>query len=179
MEGRALGREKGFELWEEVGFYKGFALFWSSTSPAPADEKRRSVVEPSICTQLTDTAFPSRTVRHAVQLLHLIADFPRHNPSHLVERSQNAEDSLKGFQNSLDMTKIRSKYRLLCASLNLPTRSRESAAAAQNPSSLHYTGTGPGVLVEYEDEAERQHPRFRSGAPEVNRIWKGVEGTES
>jgi hypothetical protein len=28
IEGRALGREKGFEMWEELGYYKGFALTW-------------------------------------------------------------------------------------------------------------------------------------------------------
>jgi len=28
IEGRALGRAKGFEMWEELGFYEGFALMW-------------------------------------------------------------------------------------------------------------------------------------------------------
>jgi hypothetical protein len=28
FEGRALGQEKCFELWEEVGYYEGFAGFW-------------------------------------------------------------------------------------------------------------------------------------------------------
>lgn len=28
FEGRALGREKGWELWEEVGYYEGVATFW-------------------------------------------------------------------------------------------------------------------------------------------------------
>ncbi len=28
FEGRELGREKGFELWEEVGFYRGMAEVW-------------------------------------------------------------------------------------------------------------------------------------------------------
>lgn len=28
FEGRALGREKGWELWEEVGYYEGVARFW-------------------------------------------------------------------------------------------------------------------------------------------------------
>jgi predicted transposase YdaD len=28
IEGRALGGEKGFEIWEELGFYEGFAKTW-------------------------------------------------------------------------------------------------------------------------------------------------------
>jgi len=28
IEGRALGREQGFEMWEELGYYEGFALAW-------------------------------------------------------------------------------------------------------------------------------------------------------
>lgn len=30
IEGRALGLEKGFEMWEEVGFYLGFATVWKA-----------------------------------------------------------------------------------------------------------------------------------------------------
>lgn len=30
IEGRALGAEKGFELWEELGFYEGVARFWTT-----------------------------------------------------------------------------------------------------------------------------------------------------
>jgi primary-amine oxidase len=25
-----MGREKGFEMWEELGFYEGFALMWKA-----------------------------------------------------------------------------------------------------------------------------------------------------
>lgn len=28
FEGRALGQEKAWEIWEEVGFYEGFAEYW-------------------------------------------------------------------------------------------------------------------------------------------------------
>ncbi|KAG9047135.1 hypothetical protein FS837_002966 [Tulasnella sp. UAMH 9824] len=44
IEGRSLGKEKGFEIWEEVGFYRGFALFWIAVikSGHPVDEKRKS-----------------------------------------------------------------------------------------------------------------------------------------
>ena len=28
FEGRELGKEKAFDLWEEVGYYEGTAMFW-------------------------------------------------------------------------------------------------------------------------------------------------------
>jgi hypothetical protein len=30
IEGRALGREKGYEMFEELGFYEGFARTWKN-----------------------------------------------------------------------------------------------------------------------------------------------------
>lgn len=30
FEGRAIGQEKAFEIWEEVGYIEGTALFWQS-----------------------------------------------------------------------------------------------------------------------------------------------------
>jgi hypothetical protein len=30
IEGRALGTDKGFEIWEELGYYEGFALTWQA-----------------------------------------------------------------------------------------------------------------------------------------------------
>jgi len=30
IDGRALGAEKGFELWEELGFYEGTARLWTA-----------------------------------------------------------------------------------------------------------------------------------------------------
>ena len=35
-----MGREKGFEMWEELGFYEGFAIMWKAIveSQAVQDE---------------------------------------------------------------------------------------------------------------------------------------------
>lgn len=35
IEGRAAGRQKGVELWEEVGYYRGFATLWKMVSDGP------------------------------------------------------------------------------------------------------------------------------------------------
>lgn len=34
FEGRALGKEKAWELWEEVGYYVGVARFWKAVLSA-------------------------------------------------------------------------------------------------------------------------------------------------
>ncbi|OCH90402.1 DUF1715-domain-containing protein [Obba rivulosa] len=91
IEGRALGREKGFEMWEELGFYEGFATMWHAV-------------------QMSQGSPDDRTNHHIKQLLELIAQFPRTNPS-VTEASD------------LDIPKlfrqIRSRYKALCATLGV------------------------------------------------------------
>ncbi|EMD31190.1 hypothetical protein CERSUDRAFT_163378 [Gelatoporia subvermispora B] len=137
IEGRALGREKGFEMWEELGFYEGFASMWQaihSSQSGPDD----------------------RTTHHTKQLLELIAQFPRINPS-----ATDASD--------LDIPKlfrqIRSRYKALCATLGVrptlrsgvsssPTRQTDDPAEAPE-------GTRPDASrkVWPVQAAENQRPR--------------------
>jgi predicted transposase YdaD len=41
FEGRSLGREKGWELWEEVGYYEGVAKLWCAVLKAQGKEGGR------------------------------------------------------------------------------------------------------------------------------------------
>lgn len=41
FEGRALGREKAWELWEEVGYYEGVATLWRGILIAQGKEGGR------------------------------------------------------------------------------------------------------------------------------------------
>ena len=43
FEGRALGREKGWEIWEEVGYYEGTALLWRAILLAQGKQGLRCV----------------------------------------------------------------------------------------------------------------------------------------
>jgi len=43
IEGRALGAEKGFELWEELGFYEGTARLWTAAASNDAGGVDRCV----------------------------------------------------------------------------------------------------------------------------------------
>ncbi|GFZ47414.1 hypothetical protein JCM24511_05157 [Saitozyma sp. JCM 24511] len=63
FEGRALGQEKCFELWEEVGYYEGFAGFWVGALTRSMEGREGT------------------TLSHAKQLLALISNFPTTNPT--------------------------------------------------------------------------------------------------
>lgn len=41
FEGRALGREKCWELWEEVGYYEGAAQLWKAVLVAQGKQDSR------------------------------------------------------------------------------------------------------------------------------------------
>ncbi|KAG8935293.1 hypothetical protein FRC01_003044 [Tulasnella sp. 417] len=157
IEGRALGKEKGFEIWEEVGFYRGFALFWAAVikSGHPVDEKR------------------NRALRHATHLLEIISAYPKQNPSHLIQSSNSRGDSVQSESqvSPLDLTKIRSKYRLLCASLNISPRSSNNSSSATNAviSQVSSGSNEPELQMAYEED---QHPRFRATGQSVNPIWR-------
>jgi len=114
IEGRALGREKGFEMWEELGFYEGFALLW------------RAVLSQRGTTD-------DRAAQHIRQLLALLAQFPRVNPS-ATEPSE------------LDIPKlfrqIRSRYKALCAVLGV-----QPTLHAGTPSSTAEDGDSVGELA--------------------------------
>lgn len=159
IEGRALGREKGYEIWEEVGFYKGFALLWAAVTKSASPVRERQ----------------NRALRHATHLLELVSAYPKQNPSHLVQSSQTRGESLPSESqvSPLDLTKIRSKYRLLCASLNISPRALNSpSSAAATASTISQISSGsnePELQMAYEDD---QHPRFRSTGQQVNPIWR-------
>ncbi|KAG8763539.1 hypothetical protein FRC12_008516 [Ceratobasidium sp. 428] len=109
IEGRALGREKGFEMWEELGFYEGFATLWLRP-PVRASGN-----------------IDDRTIRHAEQLLSLIAKFPMTNPSTAIEEGSQI-DIVRLF------TQIRSKYKVLCSTLGVRPRLVAAGAVSSDPS---------------------------------------------
>ncbi|KZV98891.1 DUF1715-domain-containing protein [Exidia glandulosa HHB12029] len=90
-DGRQLGIQKGFEIWEEVGFYHGFASLWRAY-------------------HIKSGATESRAAQQANTILDLVAKFPTSNPKH--------ED----FDVVKLLNQIRSKYKVLCATLGTRPR---------------------------------------------------------
>jgi primary-amine oxidase len=108
-------------MWEELGFYKGFALMWQAiyTKQERVDECAITTASPRylIMTKIG----PRHASRHIKRLLDLIEQFPTINPS--------ASDS------DLDIPKlfrqIRSRYKVLCSILGV----KPSLRAAEMPPS--------------------------------------------
>lgn len=86
-------------MWEELGYYEGFALMWD------AIYKQQSRPD-------------SRALNHIKHLLDLISQFPRVNPS--------APDTSSDLDIPKLFRQIRSRYKALCATLGVRPSLRAS-----------------------------------------------------
>ncbi|KAH9486161.1 hypothetical protein JR316_0000225 [Psilocybe cubensis] len=92
-------------MWEELGFYEGFALTWRAILVKQSKEE--------------DRAF-----QHIKHLLESISHFPRVNPSAIDASSELDVTKL--------LRQIRSRYKMLCTSLGVRPRLRSSTDLAAN-----------------------------------------------
>ncbi|KAG9313883.1 hypothetical protein JVU11DRAFT_4651 [Chiua virens] len=116
IDGCALGRTKGFEIWEEIGYYEGFAETWKAVAP-------RGRVRRPLAHWRFDLTQRRRTLHHITHLLALIRQFPTVNPS---QHEVHIDADLEKLQRQ-----IRSRYKALCASLGVRPTLR--AAGADDP----------------------------------------------
>ncbi|KAH9940019.1 uncharacterized protein BXZ73DRAFT_88781 [Epithele typhae] len=118
IEGRALGREKGFEMWEELGFYEGFARLWGAVLAARGAQDERAQ-------------------NHVRLLLALIAQFPRVNPSTAIASAAADADASTDAGPDVDIPRlfrqIRSRYKLLCATLGVRPTLRAADGSSASP----------------------------------------------
>ncbi|BGO98875.1 Yae1_N domain-containing protein [Rhodotorula toruloides] len=98
FEGRELGREKAWELCEEVGYYEGMAKLWKGI----------------LAVQGKDSGRASQSLD---QILSLVSQFPTTNDSSSLSSPSNADIDIPALLSSL-----RSKYRTACASLGVRPR---------------------------------------------------------
>jgi hypothetical protein len=122
IEGRALGREKGFEMWEELGFYEGFAKGWKAILETFGNNSNeyRNPFPSSVCVVKHS---PRRAIQHIRQLLDLIGQFPRVNPSS-SSSSTNTDVDIQKLQRQ-----IRSRYKALCSALSVRPRVRVATSS--------------------------------------------------
>lgn len=118
-------------MWEELGYYEGFAGTWKAHLVFQGTEDgcvdRRSSLRFS---NLTTKETPKRRITHHLNgLLELISQFPQVNPSVAQAEAGSEVDILKLLRN------IRSKYKLLCASLGIRPRLHavDGSEVAQEP----------------------------------------------
>ncbi|KAI1793664.1 hypothetical protein LXA43DRAFT_941956 [Ganoderma leucocontextum] len=124
IEGRALGREKGFEMWEELGFYEGFARMWGALLLQAQGA--------GAAAGTTD----ERAQNHIRHLLELVARFPRVNPSAGPDTDPERDVDIPRL-----FRQIRSRYKLLCATLGV----RPSLRAADEASPSRSPDRQPGL----------------------------------
>lgn len=121
FEGRSIGKEKGFELWEEVGYYEGVAGLWRLVLDRP-----------------DGSAKGKRALAHLDTLISLIALFPTQNSSDAVASSTPSDSSPPAFPTEdpppqLDahgketdiaslLERIRARYKLVCSTLGVRPR---------------------------------------------------------
>nr|CRX79051.1 hypothetical protein ls5930a1_00084 [Leucosporidium scottii] len=121
FEGRALGREKGWEIWEEVGYYQGTAMFWRALLLAQGKENLRAYA-------------------NLEQVLLMVDSFPTANDSSSLDNEQPATASSSDVDIPALLTSIRSKYRAACASLGVRPRMVAASAPVEGQESIKAVG---------------------------------------
>jgi Essential protein Yae1, N terminal len=71
IEGRALGAEKGFDLWEELGFYEGVARLWAAVSSTEANGTDGCVPQLPLLTALPLSE--PLNLKSCVSLIHIFS----------------------------------------------------------------------------------------------------------
>ncbi|KAK6904329.1 hypothetical protein L486_08082 [Kwoniella mangroviensis CBS 10435] len=126
FEGRELGKEKAWELWEEIGYYEG----WAGTY---VDLLEGKVVEGREGRKGKD----ARALNHAQVLLSLIQSFPTTNPT--PSQPNNTITDEPKAEADLDLanliSNIRARYKLLCSSLNVKPRLQVAQIVEVDPRS--------------------------------------------
>lgn len=119
FEGRALGREKGWELWEEVGYYEGVSKLWRAILLAQGKEGGRYARLPRSGWEAADEE--RRALANVEQVLLLVDSFPSTNDSTLLDET-NTTAATTDIDIPALLTSIRAKYRAACASLGMRAR---------------------------------------------------------
>lgn len=108
FEGRRIGTEKGFELWQDLGFMEGVAQFWLQAL-------RQSTIKNEGSRKRT------KLLQHLESLLHMIDELPVENVD-TIDLGAATE-------------RIRAKYKLSCSLLNISPQMASDTDAHDSPSS--------------------------------------------
>ena len=114
-------------MWEEIGFYEGFALTWKAILRQQSKEDEL-VSAKAIFFLLSDLCVcvcvcASRSFQHIRHLLEHISQFPRVNPS-------ISDDAASSIDLSRLLRQIRSRYKALCSTLGVHPRLHSSSQVA-------------------------------------------------
>lgn len=119
FEGRTLGREKAWEMWEEAGYYEGTARVWKSILIAN-DMKDGRQAWPNTAIKgfaLTRRDY-SRAFTNFDQITNLVGTLPLNNDSQRATQAGSSSD----VDILATLAALRTRYRAACASLGIRPR---------------------------------------------------------
>lgn len=148
FEGRQLGQEKAWELWEEIGFYEGFARLWLAKLGAERGD---------VC----GSRKVAKALAHVRSLLALIESFPTTNPTPVPDRPLDIDSDDEEAQAAAEkmladaraaapdlaglLQSIRARYRLLCTSVGARPRLVAAARDGTDGSTSASAGVVEGI----------------------------------
>ncbi|PWN43563.1 hypothetical protein IE81DRAFT_288504, partial [Ceraceosorus guamensis] len=156
FEGRSIGRTKGFELWEEVGYYESMSQTWLSlldaqtSHPAALSRKQQKQRQQLVNLLSLIASFPmANTASSAVALGQegSLGALQSHTPPHkaaqsgLIAKAQDEGEDVDAQLDILDhLERIRARYKSLCSVLGVRQRIRAADAEHEKASD------GDGIL---------------------------------
>jgi len=122
IEGRELGAQKGWEIWEELGYYDGWAEFWLAFSGAEGRVRERLEGLRSAISKMPRANDSGRMVmnegeQQEPEVEEADQDMDRHEGQEVSPATPSHEVDIPAL-----LTSIRSKYRLACSSLKVRPR---------------------------------------------------------
>lgn len=133
FEGRAIGREKGIEIWDELGYYLGMCQIW-----------RRALTARNAAGE-TPTRKVQKQLQHLANLEALVYDMPDINDAGVAQTSDNNHTGDQDISLEKLLERIRARYKLVCTSLGQPAHApHRSGLLSGNLADHPATGSGSG-----------------------------------
>ncbi|TNY22997.1 hypothetical protein DMC30DRAFT_86992 [Rhodotorula diobovata] len=122
IEGRELGRDHAWTLWDEIGHLEGTALLWRAILDAAQAPKAPLAAGSS-------TSTTSRASSTLDSVLALVDAFPTTNNS---SEGEATHVTTEGVDMTAQLSTLRTKYRTACAALGIRPRMAVSSATNAN-----------------------------------------------
>ena len=135
-------------MWEELGFYEGFALVMKATYTQKENSSRLFFLAIMQEIQMDD-AFTSRAMNHINQLLSLISQFPTYNPTPTGTSADEEIDLGKR------LSQIRARYKALCGTLGVKPRLAPGAGSSKQSESFTQKADGKASIWELDDNNQK------------------------
>ncbi|GAA5883648.1 hypothetical protein JCM8547_002517, partial [Rhodosporidiobolus lusitaniae] len=129
IKGREIGREKAWELWEEIGYAEGVGRFWREVLEANGKREGRAAQNLDQLQTLVD-AFPSSNDSSSL-VQPADPSFSLSDPSSTPLAPDEQANSAGDIDIPSLLSSVRSKYRTACASLGVRPRMAVAGAGSK------------------------------------------------